>query len=109
MVVECATPEGSAAAIAARASKVFLLRLPGGRPRLQGTGGVAAGTFALFWLLSGRPRLRPPDPLGAPAPAPLKAPSDDIGGGEAEWEKLRQLLGNEGSEDAWGWKNPREL
>jgi hypothetical protein len=85
------------------------MRLPKGQPRLRGTGGVAAGTFALFWLPCGRPRLRPPDPLGAPALAPLKAPRNDIGGGKAEWEKLRQLLGDEGSEGAWGWKNPREL
>jgi hypothetical protein len=100
--VERATPEGSAAATAASASKVFLLRLPGGRPHLRDSGGIATGSFALFWLPSGRPRLRPPDPLGAPAPAPLKAPSDNIGGGGAEWEKLRQLFGEEGSEGAWG-------
>jgi hypothetical protein len=31
----------SAAAAAASADKVFLLRLPGGRPRRRGTGGVA--------------------------------------------------------------------
>jgi hypothetical protein len=93
--VERATPEGSAAATATSNSKVFLLRLPGGRPRLRGTGGVTAGSFSLFWLPSGQPRLRPPDPLGAPAPAPLKVLSDDIGGGGAEWEKLRQLLDEE--------------
>jgi hypothetical protein len=68
----------SAAAAAASATKVFLLRLPGGRPRLRGTGGVAAGSFALFLLPNGRPRLRPPNSLGAPAPAPLRAPVDDI-------------------------------
>jgi hypothetical protein len=34
--------------------------------------------------------LRSPDPLGAPAPAPLRAPSDDIGGDGPEWEKLRE-------------------
>jgi hypothetical protein len=55
-----------------------LLRLPGGRPRLCGTSGIAAGSFALFRLLNGRPCLRPPDPLGTPAPAPLRAPVDDI-------------------------------
>jgi hypothetical protein len=93
--VERATPEVSAAAAAASASKVFLLRLPGGRPRLQGTGGVAAGSFALFWLPSGRPRLRLPGPLGVLAPVPLKAPSDQIGGEGAEWEKLRQPLDEE--------------
>jgi hypothetical protein len=95
MVVERPTPEGSAAAAAASASKVFLLQLPGGRPRLRGTGGVAAGSFALFWLPSERSRLRPPDPPGAPAPAPLTAPNDDIGGGGAEGEKRRRLLGEE--------------
>jgi hypothetical protein len=69
----------SAAAAAASAAKVFLLRLPGGRPHLRGTGGVAAGPFTLFLLPNGRPRLRPPDPLGAAAPAPLRASDDDIG------------------------------
>jgi hypothetical protein len=43
----------SAAAAAASAAKVFLLRLPGGRPRLRGTGGIAAGPFALFRLPNG--------------------------------------------------------
>jgi hypothetical protein len=57
----------SAAATATSAAKVFLLQLPSRRPRLRGTGGVAAGSFALFWLSNGRPRLHPPDPLGAPA------------------------------------------
>jgi hypothetical protein len=72
----------SAAAAAASADKVFLLWLPGGRPRQRGTGGVAAGPFSLFLLPNGRPRFRSPDPLGAPAPAPLRAPDDDIGAEE---------------------------
>jgi hypothetical protein len=90
-----AAPEDSAAAAAASASKVFLLRLPGGRPRLRGTGGVATGSFALFWLPNGRPRLRSPDPLGALAPALLRAPSDDIGGEGAKWEEPREPLDEE--------------
>jgi hypothetical protein len=72
----------SAPAAAASAAKVFLLRLPGGRPRRRGTGGVAAWSFTLFLLPNGRPRFRPPDPLGAPAPALLRAPDDDIGAEE---------------------------
>jgi hypothetical protein len=87
--------EDSAAAAATNAAKVFLLRLPGGWPRLRGTGGVAARSFAPFLLPNGRPRLRPPDPLGAPASAPLRAPDDDIGGEGAEWEMLREPLGEE--------------
>jgi hypothetical protein len=72
----------SAAVAATNAAKVFLLRLPGERPRLRGSGGVAAGSFALFLLPNGRPRLCPPDLLGAPALAPLRAPDDDIGAKE---------------------------
>jgi hypothetical protein len=79
MAVERSALKCSAAAAAANASRVFLLRLRGRRPRLRGTGGVAAGSLALFWLPSGLPRLRPPDPPAAPAPAPLEASSDDIG------------------------------
>jgi hypothetical protein len=54
------------AAAAASAARVFLLRLPCGRPRFQGIGGVAARPP------SGRPRS--PDP----SPAPLFAPDADI-------------------------------
>jgi hypothetical protein len=86
VVVEWLTPKGSAAATAASAAKVFLLRLPGGRPRFRGTSGVTAGSLTLFWLPYGRPHLRPPGPSEAPAPAPLVAPKVDIevAGGEAE-------------------------
>jgi hypothetical protein len=73
-----ATPADSVAAAAASASRVFLLRLPGGRPRLWGTSGVAIGSFTWFLLPSGRPRLRPPDPLGPPVSAPLRASVDDM-------------------------------
>jgi hypothetical protein len=45
MAMEWLAPKGSAAAMAASASKVFLLRLPGGRPRLRGTGGLAFGAL----------------------------------------------------------------
>jgi hypothetical protein len=75
-------PADSAAAAAASADKVFLLWLPGGRPHRCGTGGVAAGSFTLFLLPNGRSRFRPPDPLGDPALAPLRAPDDDIGAEE---------------------------
>jgi hypothetical protein len=84
MAVEWLAPKGSAVAAAASASRVFLLRLPGGRPRLRGTNGVAAGSLALLRLPNGRPRLRPPSPLEAPALAPLKASSNDIEVREAE-------------------------
>jgi hypothetical protein len=107
MAVERLAPKGSTTATAASASRVFLLRWPGGRPRLRGTGGVAAGSLALFWLPSGWPRLRPPDPPAAPAPAPLEASSDDIRaeGGEAEvttWQ-------GEGVEMLGSGENPQEL
>jgi hypothetical protein len=95
------------AATAASAARVFLLRLPKGRPRFRGTGGVAAGSLTLFWLPYGRPRLRPPGPSAAPAPAPLVAPISDIeiAGEEAEamvWQNKRvEMLGSE--------ESPREL
>jgi hypothetical protein len=73
-----ATPADSTAAAAVSAAKVLLLRLPGGRPRLRGTASVVAGSFALFLLPNGRPHLSPPDPLGTPAPAPPRAPVDDM-------------------------------
>jgi hypothetical protein len=73
-----ATPADSAAAAATSAAKVFLLQLPGGRPRLRGTGSVTAGSFALFLLPNGRPCLRPPDPLGTLVPAPPRTSIDDM-------------------------------
>jgi hypothetical protein len=75
----------SAVATAASAAKVLLLRLPDGRPHLRGTGGVAAGSFTLFLLPNGRPCLRPPDLLGTPAPAPPRAPVDDMEAKEMSW------------------------
>jgi hypothetical protein len=55
-----AAPADSAVAAATSAAKVFLLRLPGGRPRLRGTSSVAAGSFALFLLpMGGRACARP--------------------------------------------------
>jgi hypothetical protein len=59
------------------------------------TDGVAAGSFALFLLPNGWPRLRPLDPLGIPAPAPPKALVDDMGGEGDVFEKLREPLGEE--------------
>jgi hypothetical protein len=64
--------------VTASAARVFLLQLPDGLPRVRGTGSVAAGSFALFLLLNGRPRLRPPGLLGPLAPAPPKIPVDDM-------------------------------
>jgi hypothetical protein len=105
-----AAPADSAAAAAARASKVLLLRLPGGRPRLRGTGGVAAGTFALFLLPNGRPRLRPPDPLGTLAPALPKALVYDMEAKRMSWRSRGNCLAKKKSEGAWEWgENPREL
>jgi hypothetical protein len=91
MVEERLIPKGPVAAAvpaaAASAARVFLLRLPCGRPRFRGIGGIAARP------LSGRPRSCPPGPSPAPTPAPLVAPNDDIKteSGEAEatvcWER----------------------
>jgi hypothetical protein len=38
--------------VAARATKVFLLRLPFGQPRFRGTGGATSGTSVFFPLPS---------------------------------------------------------
>jgi hypothetical protein len=73
-----AAPVESAAAVAARAAKVFLLWLPSRRPCLRDTGGVIVGSFTFFLLPNGRPRLHPLDPSGPPAPAPPRAPIDDM-------------------------------
>jgi hypothetical protein len=107
MAVEWLTPKGSAAAAAASAAKVFLLRLLGGRSRFRGTSGVAAGSLTLFWLPYGRPRLHPLGPSVAPAPAPLVAPKVDIevAGGEAE----TTIWQGEGVEMLGSEENPREL
>jgi hypothetical protein len=43
--------EGAAAAIAARASKVFLLRLPFGQLRFRAAGGDVSSALASFSLL----------------------------------------------------------
>jgi hypothetical protein len=49
-VVAAATDE-VAAAVAAMAARVFLFRLPGGRPRHWGTGGVASTSIRAFLRL----------------------------------------------------------
>jgi hypothetical protein len=90
-----AAPADSTAAAAASAAKVLLLRLPGGRPRLRGTGGVAAGSFALFLLPNEQPRLRPPDLLGTLAPTPPRAPVDNMEAKKTSWSMLRELIGEE--------------
>jgi hypothetical protein len=107
MAAERPAPKGPAAAAAASASRVFLLRLPSGRPCFRGTGGVAASPLAPSWLPSGRPRSCPPGSSPAPAPVPLVAPSDDveIEAGVAEvivwWGEGMEVLGSK--------ENPREL
>jgi hypothetical protein len=85
------------AAAAASVAKVFLLRLPCGRPRFRGIGGVAARPS------SGRPCSLDP----SPAPAPLFAPDADIeiGAGVVEatvsagqeWKRSRVRKTLEGS------------
>jgi hypothetical protein len=85
VAVAGAAPAESAAAAAARATKVFLLRLPRGRPRLRDNGGIAAKSLTLFRLPSGRLRLRPLDPPSPPAPDPPGAPSDDMAEARASW------------------------
>jgi hypothetical protein len=101
-----AAPAEFAGAAAASAAKVFLLRLTGGRPRLRGTSGVAAGSFTLFLLPNGRPRLRPLDLPGPPAPAPPKAPIDDMA--KASW-KGRGAAWQGGRRHKEVGENPREL
>jgi hypothetical protein len=101
-----AAPAESAAAIDTRAARVFLLRLPSGQRHLWGTGGVTAGSFTLFFLPNGWPRLRP---LGSPGPstsAPPRAPDDDMaraswkeGGAAQQGRRRRKGVG----------ENPREL
>jgi hypothetical protein len=87
-------------AAAASAARVFLLRLPCGRPRFRGIGGFPAGPP------SGRPRSSDP----SPALAPQFAPDADIESGagvveatvparqvkEVERSRMRKTL--EGSE-----------
>jgi hypothetical protein len=75
----------AAAAAAARAAKVYLLRLPSGRPRLRDTGGVTTGSFTLSLLPSRRPRLRPLDSPSPKAPVPPGAPVDDMVEARANW------------------------
>jgi hypothetical protein len=77
-----AAPADSVVAAAVSAARVLLLRLPGGRPRLRGTGGVATRSFTLFLLPKGQPRLHPPGPVGPPAPAPPRIPVDNMAEGK---------------------------
>jgi hypothetical protein len=58
-------------AAAARASRVFLLRLPFRRPRLRDTGGTISGAWASFSLLFGT--------LSSPAVEPLREDMAGLG------------------------------
>jgi hypothetical protein len=63
--------EGAAAAITARASKVFFLRLPFRRPRFRDAGGDASGALASFLLFSGT--------LSPPTAEPLREDMAELG------------------------------
>jgi hypothetical protein len=65
--------EGATAAAAARASKVFLLRLPFGRPRFRDAGGAISGAWASFSPFSGA--------LSPPAAEPLREDMTGPGSG----------------------------
>jgi hypothetical protein len=56
--------EGATAAAVARASKVFLLRLPFGRPCFRDAGGDVSGSLASFSL--------PSEALAPPTAEPLR-------------------------------------
>jgi hypothetical protein len=47
--------------------------------------------------------LRPPDPLGAPAPTPLRAPVDDIEAKEMNWRCQGNRSAKRKSEGAREW------
>jgi hypothetical protein len=102
-------PEDLAAAAAASTAKVFLLRLPSGRPRFRDVGGVAAGPSAPCWLPSGRsrPARRQPRLRYSPRVLPLRS--------ERELWRRRFWLGREaeatgeGMEALGSEENPREL
>jgi hypothetical protein len=59
-----AEEEAAAEALAARASKVLLFRLPFGRPRFRGTGGNPSGASTSFPLPSGILSSLAAEPLG---------------------------------------------
>jgi hypothetical protein len=63
--------EGATAATAARASKVFLLQLPFGRPHFRDAGGDASGALASFSLPSGT--------LSPPTAEPLREDMTGLG------------------------------
>jgi hypothetical protein len=56
--------EGAAAAVATRASKVLLLRLPFGQPRFRDTEGAISGSLTSSLLLSGTLSALAAEPLG---------------------------------------------
>jgi hypothetical protein len=80
---------GTVTAAAARAARVFWLRLPNGQPCLRDTGGVATGLSAFLSLPFGRPSLRF---SGAPSPPVLGPPREDMVGlrsdGKSEAEEV---------------------
>jgi hypothetical protein len=65
--------EGAAAAFAVRASKVFLLRLPFGRPRFRDAGGDISGALSSF-----SPSV---ETLSPPAAEPLREDMAELGSG----------------------------
>jgi hypothetical protein len=64
-----------AAAAAARAAKVFWLRLPFGHPRFRDVGGIISGASVFFPLLFGRPG---PRFSGTPSPPTVEPLREDM-------------------------------
>jgi hypothetical protein len=75
--VAAAMGAAAAVATAARATRVFWLRLPFGRPRLRDAGGVIAGIATFFPLPLGRPG---PRFSGMPSPPASRPPGEDMDG-----------------------------
>jgi hypothetical protein len=65
------------AAVAARAARVFWLRLPFGRPHFRDAGGVVTGVSVFFLLPFGRPG---PHFFGTPSPPAMEPPREDMAG-----------------------------
>jgi hypothetical protein len=93
---------GATAAAVARATKVFWLRLPNGRPRLRDTGGVAAGLVIFFPLPFGRSG---PCFSGAPSPPAPGPPREDM----VRLHSGRKSEIEEEAECAFNPEHPRHL